>query len=222
MQKQKNLFAIAGASILAIGAVAWAVKAPANSTPETALSTAPTTELMAATDGADKVAIDQKVASFSLPDAEGKETSMQWDKNKATVLIFVSTQCPVSNAYNTRMAALTKTYAAKDVAIYGINANKAEDAATIKAHSQQNNFDFAVLKDKGNTIADRFEAQVTPEAYVIDNKGVLRYHGRIDDSQNEGGIQSRDLQTAIDAVLADKTVPAKETRAFGCSIKRAG
>ena len=221
MQKRQNFFAIAGASILAIGAVAWAVKAPANSTPEASLSAAPTTELKAGESGADKVAIDQKVAAFTLPDAQSKATAMQWDKNKATVLVFVSTQCPVSNAYNTRMATLAKTYSAKNVGMYGINANKAEDAEAIKAHSAQNNLGFAVLKDKGNVIADRFDAQVTPEAYVIDNKGVLRYHGRIDDSQDEGGIQSRDLQAAIDAVLADKTVPAKETRAFGCGIKRA-
>ena len=220
MQKRQTLFAIAGVSILAIGAVAWAVKSPANSAPEASLGAAPTIELQAAESGADKVAIDQKVAAFSLPDVEGKDTPMQWDKNQATVLIFVSTQCPVSNAYNARMATLAKTYSAKNVGMYGINANKAEDAAAIKAHSAQNNLGFTILKDKGNVIADRFDAQVTPEAYVIDNKGILRYHGRIDDSQNEGGIQSHDLQVAIDAVLADKNVPAKETRAFGCGIKR--
>ncbi len=211
MQKRQSLFAIAGASILAIGAVAWAVKSPA---------TSETTELKSMVKSVDKVAIDQRVAAFSLPDADGKETAMQWDKNQATVVIFVSTQCPVSNAYNARMATLAKTYAPKGVAVFGINANKAEDASAIKAHAKQHNFGFAILKDQGNAIADTFDAQVTPEAYVIDKTGTLRYHGRIDDSQ-DGDIQSHDLQIAIDAVLDGQTVPNKETRAFGCGIKRA-
>lgn len=215
MHKRKNLLALVGASIFVCGIAAWAMKAPATNRPATS-------DLKAAnSSAAAKVAIDQKVAAFTLPDADGKATEMRWDKNKATVLLFVSTRCPVSNAYNQRMAAIARNYAAKGVTVYGINANKAEDAPSIKAHAQQNGFDFVVLKDKGNIIADRFDAQVTPEAYVIDNKGTLRYHGRIDDSQNADDIQSHDLKAAVDAVLTGKTVPAKETRAFGCGIKRA-
>ena len=79
-----------------------------------------------------------------------------------------------------------------------------------------------MLKDANNIVADRFEAAVTPEAYVVDSSGVLRYHGRIDDSQREGGVQNTDLQNAIDATVAGKPVAVKTTTAFGCSIKRVG
>ena len=217
MQNRQNILAIAGVSVLAIAAVAWAVKSPSGLMNKTELKSS----VQSADKMADTVAIDKAVAPFSLPDADGKNTAIQWDKSKATVLIFVSTRCPVSNAYNERMAQLAKDYSAKGVTMYGINANQAEDAAAIKAHAQQHNFSFAVLKDKGNIVADQFAAQVTPEAYVIDKTGTLRYHGRIDDSQDASDIQSHDLQVALDAVLADKIVPAKETRAFGCGIKRA-
>jgi hypothetical protein len=61
---------------------------------------------------------------------------------------------------------------------------------------------------------------VTPEVYVLDKDGMLRYHGRIDDSQDPTGVKSQDLRAALDAVLAGKPVPNPQTRAFGCTIKR--
>jgi hypothetical protein len=69
-------------------------------------------------------------------------------------------------------------------------------------------------------LADRFDAQVTPESYVIDSAGIIRYHGSIDDSQNESHIRTQRLRLALDAVLAAKTVDQAETKAFGCGIKR--
>jgi hypothetical protein len=62
---------------------------------------------------------------------------------------------------------------------------------------------------------------VTPETYVIDSSGTLRYHGSIDNSQNESRVTSLRLREALDAVLAGKQPPQTETKAFGCSIKRA-
>jgi thiol-disulfide isomerase/thioredoxin len=66
-----------------------------------------------------------KVDNFSLKDYNGKSHSLDdYKKSKAIVLIFVSTQCPVSNAYNERMAGLQKKYGSKDVAFLGINSTK--------------------------------------------------------------------------------------------------
>ena len=91
----------------------------------------------------------------------------------------------------------------------------------IAAHADKNALGFPVLKDANNQIADRFEAKVTPEAYVLDGKGILVYHGAIDDAQNEGRIGNRYLAAALDAVLAGQPVPAKTSKAVGCMIKRA-
>jgi peroxiredoxin len=118
------------------------------------------------------------------------------------------------------MAALAKDYQAKGVAVVGINANRQEASAEIASHASQHGLTFPILKDVENVRADQFGAQVTPETYVFDASWKLRYHGRIDDNQRGDNIQSQDLRNALDAVLAGKDVPVKETKAFGCTIKR--
>lgn len=165
--------------------------------------------------------MNTKVAPFSLPDASGKIVEVgNWGKSKATVIMFVATQCPVSNAYNVRVKKLAKDYSAKGVKFVGINSNKQENNAEIAEHSRENGFTFAVLKDKGNVVADKFDAKVTPEIYLVNAKGALVYHGQIDNSQNESKIKTRPLASAIDAVLAGEPVKQSEVAAFGCSIKR--
>ncbi|PYS94910.1 MAG: hypothetical protein DMF65_14780, partial [Acidobacteria bacterium] len=89
-----------------------------------------------------------------------------------------------------------------------------------KQHAADKGLTFTILKDKGNRIADRFDAQVTPEAYLLDASGKLVYHGRIDNSRAGDAITSTELRDAIEAVLAGKAVEKPEAKAFGCSIKR--
>jgi peroxiredoxin len=166
-------------------------------------------------------AIGDKLDPFTLKDAAGKDVSLaSYKDKKALVLIFVATRCPVSNAYNKRMEAIAQAYTAKGVGVVGINANKEETPTEIAEHAQKNGLTFPILKDAGNVYADRFGAQVTPEAYVYDQGMVLRYHGRIDDDRSGQNIQSKDLEGALDALLGGKTVPTAETKAFGCTIKR--
>jgi len=165
--------------------------------------------------------LGKKIESFTLADTAGKEHSLSASMgNEGVVLIFVSTRCPVSNAYNERMVALAAEYQDKGFTFLGINANKAEDTAEMAEHASKHGWNFPVLKDKGNVIADRLGASVTPEVYVIDHDGTLRYHGRIDDSQDPSGIEHRDLKAALDDLLAGHDVARKEAKAFGCSIKR--
>jgi peroxiredoxin len=161
---------------------------------------------------------------FTLPSAlDGNPVALKdlLAKNKAVAVIFVATKCPVSNAYNTRMAALGKEYAAKGVPLVGINSNKTEPAAEVKEHAEKHGFTFPVLKDEGNKVADAYGASHTPEVFVLDPKGNLIYHGRIDESQDDArNVKSPDLRNALEAILAGKPVPTAQTKAFGCSIKR--
>jgi len=168
------------------------------------------------------VAIGDKLAPFALKDAaSGKEMDLTAAAGKkATVLMFIATQCPVSNAYNERMAALAKDYADKGVGFVGINSNRTEPIDEVAEHAKKHGFAFPVLKDDGNAKADFFGANVTPEVYVYDPGWKLRYHGRIDDDKSGRAIASNDLRSALDAVVAGKDVPVAETKAFGCSIKR--
>ena len=161
---------------------------------------------------------------FTLPSAsDGRMVALKdlLAKNSAVAVIFVATKCPVSNAYNDRMTALAKEYAAKGIAVVGINSNKAELAPEVAAHAKEHGFPFPVVKDEGNKIADAYGAQKTPEVFVLSPKGDLLYHGRIDESQDDPkNVKSPDLRNALEAILAGKPVPAPETKAFGCTIKR--
>ena len=167
-------------------------------------------------------AIGSTIEEFSLPDVDGTEHSLKSLAGKnGTVLIFIAVQCPVSNAYNERMAKLAEDYKAKGIAVIGINANVAEDAAAVKAHAAEHNLSFTILKDPGNKIADKLGATVTPEAYFLDAHNRLLYHGRIDNSRNPAQVETSDLRNALDAALGDKPVEKTEAKAFGCTIKRA-
>src|SRR5262245_28614376 len=167
-------------------------------------------------------AIGSMIEDFTLPDVDNKDHSLKSLAGKnGTVLIFIAVQCPVSNAYNERMAKLAEDYKAKGIAVVGINSNVAEDAAAVKAHAAEHKLSFPILKDPGNKIADRLGASVTPEAYFIDPNNKLLYHGRIDNARNPAQLETSDLRNALDAALGDKPIEKTEAKAFGCTIKRA-
>lgn len=167
-----------------------------------------------------QVTLNRPVPSFTLPNYDGAKVTSTDADHKLTVITFISTQCPVSNAYNERMAQLAKTYGEKGVRFLAINANNGETPAKIEAHAKAHNFPFPVLKDDRNVIADHFNAQHTPEVWVLDRRSVARYHGGIDDSQNEASVQNHYLADTLDALLDGKAPAHEETRSFGCTIKR--
>jgi peroxiredoxin len=165
--------------------------------------------------------IGATVEDFTLPDADGMPHVLASLRGKnGTVLIFIATRCPVSNGYNERMEKLAEDYAARGVSVVGINANETEPASEVKAHAAEKHLTFPILKDAGSKIADRFGAQHTPEAFLLDANNKLVYHGRIDNALKVESVTANDLRDAIDAVLAGKPVVKAEAKAFGCSIKR--
>jgi len=162
-----------------------------------------------------------KIDDFALTDYNGNEHSLSdYKESKAIVIIFVATECPVSNAYNTRMEKLFNEYSPKDIAFLGINSNKSESVNRIKEHAKKNGLTFTILKDEKNIIADEFEASFTPEVYVLNSEFNILYHGRIDNSRKESEVVTSDLKNALDEILDGKEVSKKETKAFGCTIKR--
>ncbi len=164
--------------------------------------------------------LGSRVAGFSVEDLSGAPVSFPDPRGSVTVVAFISTLCPVSNGFNDRMTALFRAYSTKGITFVFIDSNANESAADVAAHRKSAGFPFAVYKDRANRVADRFGAMATPETYVIDGSGLLRYHGYIEDSINEARVKNRALRTALDAILAGKPVPVAETKSFGCSIKR--
>ncbi|HLL75640.1 MAG TPA: thioredoxin family protein [Pyrinomonadaceae bacterium] len=167
------------------------------------------------------VKLGATVEDFRLPDAAGREHTLASLRGKAgTVIIFVSTRCPVSNNYNERMQKLAEDYRAKGVSVVGINSNAPEPAAEIKSHAAEKGLTFPILRDAGARVADRMGATRTPEAFLLDAQNRLVYHGALDNAQNPVMVNTHHLRNAIDAVLAGKTVERPEVKAFGCTIKR--
>jgi peroxiredoxin len=163
------------------------------------------------------------IADFQLPEVrDGKTVSLLGDrKQQATVLLFVSALCPCSAKYDDRNVRLATEYASKGVRFVAINSSFGEQPAEIAAHAREFHYPFPMLRDEGNVIADRVGAELTPEAFVLDSKGVLRYHGRIDDNRDALKVASNDLRNALDTLLAGKLPPKPEQIAFGCAIARA-
>ncbi|RKU14041.1 hypothetical protein C6502_02510 [Candidatus Poribacteria bacterium] len=170
----------------------------------------------------DTVKMDKEVPNFTLKDATDKEHSFKdlSHEKKATVVMFISTQCPVFNDYNERIVTLYNDYKDQSVQFIGINSNRNESVEEIVEHNKTNKFDFVVLKDLRNEIADRFGARRTPEVYLLDEKRILRYRGAIDNSQKNP--ETHYLRETLDLVVAGKEISEdrKKTKAFGCTIKR--
>ena len=160
---------------------------------------------------------------FTLTTVDGKTFSLAdaARTHKAVVVMFIATKCPYSNAYNDRMRDMAAAYEKQGILFAGINSNKTEPAEEVIAHAKQHGFGFSLMKDPDNKVADLYDARHTPEIFVVDPDGRVRYHGRIDENYEEPAkVASPDLKNALDALLAGKPVARAETKAFGCSIKR--
>ncbi len=155
---------------------------------------------------------------MQVRDSSGKLQSIAVGGD-VVVVTFISTGCPVSNAYNDRMIALYDDYSKKGVKLFFVNANANESAADVAAHRKESGYPFAVYKDE--SAADRLDPQATPETFVFDKAGKLQYHGYIDDSRSAARVQHNGLRVALDEILAGHAVTRSSTKAFGCSIKRA-
>ena len=170
----------------------------------------------------DTVKMDREVPNFTLKDVTDKARSLKdlSYQKKATVVMFISTECPVSNEYNERFLALHNDYKDQGIQFIGINSNRNESVEAIAEHNKTNKFDFVVLKDLGNKIADKFGARRTPEVYLLDENRILRYRGAIDNSQKNP--ETHYLRETLDLVIAGRAIPEdhKKTKAFGCTIKR--
>ena len=168
----------------------------------------------------------QKAPEFALKDTAGKDVKLSDYKDQNVVLIFVSTKCPYSNAFNDVMAKLAGDYSAKGITFLGINSNNNEPVADVAKHAKDKGLNFTILKDDGNKVADQYNAQVTPEAFVIDKTGTIRYHGALGSSgrptTDAAQANSAEIRAALDELLAGKDIAKAKTKAFGCTIKRVG
>jgi len=165
--------------------------------------------------------IGDKVSDFTISNYDGNTYTLSNSGEKATVIIFMSTECPFVQPYTERLINLNNEFSSKGISLWGINSNKTEPTEEVINHAKTKNYNFPIIKDMNNVVADQFGAARTPEVFVIDNSNMtLVYHGRIDDNKEASKVTSNDLENALNEFLAGKQISNTLTKAFGCGIKR--
>jgi peroxiredoxin len=165
------------------------------------------------------------IADFSLRDPQGRSHRLKdWHDRSAVVVVFLAVDCPLARLYAPRLVELARTYEPRGVAFVVIDPNQHDELADLARYARQHELPFPVLRDVGHVVADRFRAQRSPEAFVLDRQRVVRYRGRIDD-QYGVGVQKpapgrRDVALALDEVLAGRPVSVAVTTAPGCPLSR--
>ena len=165
------------------------------------------------------------VLNFKLKTSAGKDWALEDCKDKkAIVVVFIGTQCPINNAYMPRLVELDKAYRDKGVQFVAINSNEHDSLDKVAAHAKKFELTFPVLRDEKHQVANRFGAERHPVAFLLDDKHVVRYQGRIDDQYGIGYQRKeptrRDLAEALDEVLAGKMVTKVSAPVEGCFITR--
>jgi peroxiredoxin len=153
-----------------------------------------------------------KAPRFTLKAVDGSEPKaldrlLKEGAPRAVAVVFLSCKCPYAAQARQPLGELFKTYGSK-VTFVGINANQNETLDDIKADAALS-FPFPMLRDDGAKVADQYGAERTPEAFLIDASGVIRYHGGV-----------ADLGAALGELTGGRAVAKPEAKAFGCTIKR--
>ncbi len=163
---------------------------------------------------------------FSLFDTAGRvHTPAEWSGRRAVVLLFVSTDCPLSNGYVPELTRIAHDYSRRGVAFYAVQGDATIADGEVRRHAKEFGYTFPYLLDPRESLAAYTGATTTPEAAVVSARGELLYLGRIDNRLEDYGKQriqvtEFDLRDALDAILAGKPVPRARTKALGCAITR--
>jgi len=161
---------------------------------------------------------------FTLRDADGAaHTQLEWAQSRAVVLYFVTTDCPLSNAYAPEMDRIEEAYTPRGVRFYAVQGDTTVPDDQVRQHARDYAYRFPVLLDPQQLLTHHTGATVTPEAVVLSPEGAVLYLGRIDNRVADFGkvryqATEFDLRDALDAVLAGRPVPHPRTHALGCAI----
>ncbi|HTS77546.1 MAG TPA: redoxin domain-containing protein [Bryobacteraceae bacterium] len=161
---------------------------------------------------------------FALKDASGVlHTSADLARHKATVFLFVATDCPNSNTYAPVMARLYREYSPRGVAFFNVYSDPSESAATVSKHDADFTTPFPALLDPHQTLARETGARSTPEAVILSSDGRQLYRGEVDNrfvalGKTRYSPTQNDLLDAIEAILQGKPVAHPVTHVLGCAI----
>lgn len=163
---------------------------------------------------------------FELPGIDGvHHLSYYLQKGQVVAVIFLSNDCPYVASCIDRLKQLQVQFQQQGFTIVGINANDAqqdpeESFEKMQQFALDKQLNFPYLRDSTQDVAQCFGAQKTPQAFLVDSEGILRYRGRIDDNPDEENNVARPyLQNAIAALLSGQEVEPQSTEAIGTPLK---
>jgi len=177
------------------------------------------------------VDLGQSAPDFTLPNCEGKQTSLSDFKGKVVVLEWTNMGCPfVKKHYSGgNMQTLQKEYTSKGVIWLSIiSSAPGKQGYCTGPQAEANTKDqkaspTAVLLDPSGDVGQKYGAKTTPHMFVINPEGKVIYMGAIDSirSTNSADCTKAEnyVRQALDAALAGKAVPTPETKSYGCSVK---
>ncbi|HEV3204967.1 MAG TPA: redoxin domain-containing protein [Gemmataceae bacterium] len=173
-----------------------------------------------------EVKIGDKIGNLTFKDIRYLPRSLNdFPKQKAIVLVFTNTTCPLAQRYLPTLQELDKEYRKKGVQFLAVNVGAEDSILMMAAQAVKHEMEIPFVKDFDAKCAQALGVKRTPEAVVLDECRVLRYRGRINDQYRLGGVKAepsrQDLKEAIESVLAGREVEVKETPVDGCLITRA-
>ena len=140
-------------------------------------------------------------------------------------MVFTCNHCPYALAWHERIVAVAGDYAPRGVRVLAINPNDAEryPRDSVEAMRQRvRNGEFAsvpYLRDESQQVARAYDAKTTPDVFVVDREGIIRYRGAPDADYEDPALDAAWMRAALDAVLEGRTPDPDETAPVGCSIK---
>lgn len=142
---------------------------------------------------------------------------------RANAFVFITTDCPIANRYAPEIQRLTAIFTSQGVRFWLVYANPHESLASIRNHLRQYQYAIPALRDPEHALVRFTKVTVSPEAAVVDQGGVLLYHGRIDDrwvniGRDRPSPTRADLQEALRAILDGKPVAQSAAPAVGCIL----
>jgi hypothetical protein len=127
-----------------------------------------------------------------------------YGERPATAVIFLSGRCETTERAMADVNRLFEKLRRRGVLFVGVCANLDEGGDELRTFSQRRGMIFPVYRDPNGEVARQFGAQSTPELFLLDRQGVLKFHGGLQDA-----TARQAFETAVGSLL--RKVPLEPT-----------
>ena len=171
--------------------------------------------------------LNQFAPNFILNDLDGNEHRLDSYRGEIVIINFWSAECPhaarvdtsTGSAHGLGLLSLIKEWGGK-VHLLQIASNGNEPIEILRQVANERDV-HPILHDVNHVVADLYEATNTPHIFILDEEGLLQYHGAYDDVAFRQRVATRNyVQEAVESLLKGKQVQITSVPPFGCTIVR--